>query len=193
MTAMPKSARIALKIAAGLLDYPGRPEFWARLADREPLACAVSPELAAVMQSFRQRGCLELAQLYVAAFDFDPKASLYITAHELGDSRDRGAALINLANRYRRAGYEVPGQQLADFLPMLLELAAVAPDAVEPPMLERLAQACGRIGEHLGPEHAYQPLLAIVWGLLGGAAAPPDSQAGAMPDLVGLPYPTDYP
>ena len=38
----------------------------------------------------------ELQELYVETFDYKEKTNLYLTAHELGDSRKRGAALIKL-------------------------------------------------------------------------------------------------
>lgn len=41
---------------------------------------------------------LELQEHYVETFDYKDKTGLYLTAHELGDSRKRGAALIKLQN-----------------------------------------------------------------------------------------------
>ena len=38
---MRNDARLALKLASGLLEYPGHPAFWPRLVERGPLADAI--------------------------------------------------------------------------------------------------------------------------------------------------------
>lgn len=184
--------RLKLKLVAGLLGYPGLAAFSRRLRSRTPLAQALDARLGAVCRAFRQLGMLELEKTYVASFDFDAKGSLYVTAHEMGDSRDRGQALIELAELYRGAGYEVPDDQLPDYLPMLLELAALRPEALAPRHIERIAAVSRQIALHLGRDHAYQPLFEVLGdalGARGGAAAP---HVDENPDLTNLPYPVEY-
>lgn len=185
-------ARLVLKLISGLLDYPGHQEFWARLRDRAPLADELDARLGAVFRALQQFDPMELEKLYVAAFDFDAKGALYVTAHELGDSRDRGQALIELTELYRQAGYEVPDDQLADFLPMLLELVAVHPELASPPLLQRIAQVAGQIAEHLATDHPYQPVLGIIQETLGHQDAVAVPTVEETPDLADLPYPIEY-
>ncbi len=189
---MTDEKRLVLKIASGLLDYPGQAAFWHRMAERESLAAELDVRLGAIIEAFRQVGPLELEKLYVQAFDFDAKSSLYVTAHELGDSRDRGQALIELTELYRRAGYEVPDDQLADFLPMMLELAAVHPDMMTPPLTERMTQVAKQIAEHLGQGHAYRSLFEVIQDALGLRMTVASPSVDENPDLADLPYPIEY-
>lgn len=69
----------------------------------------------------------ELRRLYVATFDFDRSASLYLTYHLYGDERRRGQALIELKARLAAAGLRLAGGELPDYLPVLLELVALGP------------------------------------------------------------------
>ncbi len=188
---MRNDARLALKLASGLLEYPGHPAFWPRLVERGSLADAIDRRLGTVFGAMEQEGLAALEALYVDTFDFDPKASLYITAHELPDSRERGRALIELGALYRNAGYEVPADELPDYLPVVLELIAIRPDAVPPPILDRVARVAGQLVDHLGPTHLYGSLFQVIGDCLGSSAeVPPVLEE--RPDLVDLPYPIDY-
>lgn len=190
---MTDEKRLVLKIISGLLDYPGHPGFWTRVQERALLAEELDTRLGAMSKAVQQIGSIELEKLYVAAFDFDVKGSLYVTAHEMGDSRDRGQALIELTELYRQAGYEVPDDQLADFLPMMLELAAVHPEMITPPLIERMALVAGQIGENLGPDHIYSPVFDAMQDALGRHDATVVPSVEENPDLVDLPYPIEYP
>ncbi|MCL5115859.1 MAG: nitrate reductase molybdenum cofactor assembly chaperone [Firmicutes bacterium] len=183
--------RLVLKLVAGLLDYPGHPAFWMRLREHASLAEEADARLGAVSKALQRVVPIELEKLYVAAFDFDPKGSLYVTAHELGDSRDRGQALIELTELCQKAGYDVPDDQLADYLPLLLELMAVYPDSVAS-LAERVSSMAGRIAEHLGPDHLYRPLFDLIQETLGRPNAADVPSVEEHPDLVDLPYPIEY-
>lgn len=75
-------------------------------------------------------GPASLRREYVAAFDFDRRATLELTYHEFGDRRDRGAALVRLKHLYRDAGLDLAPGHLPDHLAVLLELAARAEGAI---------------------------------------------------------------
>ena len=64
---------------------------------------------------------------YVETFDFDRRASLHLTYHVHGDRRQRGIELIRLKRRYAAAGVELVDRELPDYLPVMLEFAAIAP------------------------------------------------------------------
>lgn len=67
------------------------------------------------------------AATYVETFDLRRGTCLHLTYYRHGDTRERGMALAALVDAFRAAGYgTVPGE-LPDYLPALLELAAVAP------------------------------------------------------------------
>ncbi|MGH9066761.1 MAG: nitrate reductase molybdenum cofactor assembly chaperone [Acidimicrobiales bacterium] len=71
---------------------------------------------------------MEAAAAYVETFDLRRRRSLYLTYYRHGDTRERGQALVALAGVYRIAGMALLGGELPDFLPALLELAAVSTD-----------------------------------------------------------------
>lgn len=77
---------------------------------------------------------------YVETFDFDRRATLYLTFHSHGDRRQRGLELVRLKRRYADAGFPLGGNELPDFLPVLLEFAALAPEDGERLLNEQRVQ-----------------------------------------------------
>lgn len=194
------SARMAYKAAAFLLGYP-HAAFWSLLpeieaslrqeSDSPPLAI-----LAEAASALCQTGEVALAPLYVATFDFNESASLYLTAHELGDSRRRGSALLELRHMLRAAGFEPSLPELPDYLPLLLEFLACAPaDVTTGDLARRMAVVCAHIHAKLAADNPYQPIFAALL-----AALPPVEQTavdtpfplreGA--DTGEMPYPLRY-
>lgn len=139
----------------------------------------------------------ERQKLYVSTFDLKRKHGLYLTGHEFGDSPKRGAALIRLQNIIKEAGYDHVEGELADYIPMLLELAAVAeatPDLER--LMDRLSLAIYEI--HIKME-AENPYTAIFDLLMTYVFVPPTfEQLESMKrnrekaDLEELPYPLLY-
>ncbi|WP_313800845.1 nitrate reductase molybdenum cofactor assembly chaperone [Cytobacillus sp.] len=98
----------------------------------------------------------DLQELYVETFDYKEKTGLYLTAQELGDSRRRGDALIRLQKLIADMGFEKVGIELTDYIPMLMELLAVAPENEEIHHLKRrLAYAIHRIFTHISKNNPY--------------------------------------
>lgn len=93
----------------------------------------------------------EAAAAYVETFDLHRRHSLHLTYYAHGDTRGRGLALAQLAGAYRAAGVELAPGELPDFLPALLELAALSPAGAEVlaghrPALEALAEGLAEAG-----------------------------------------------
>ncbi|MEU6478652.1 nitrate reductase molybdenum cofactor assembly chaperone [Streptomyces sp. NPDC047017] len=120
-------------LAAVLLRYPDA----ATLACLDDVSAALPAvtdaadraRLAAVTAHLRSLAPTEAAQRYVAAFDHTRRRSLHLTYYRHGDTRARGMALLALKHTYRQAGLEPPEAELPDFLPLVLEFAALAPEA----------------------------------------------------------------
>ena len=131
------AARLVFGCASVLLSYPGDP------APGDP----APGDLAAVRAALGRlphgaaRARLEeavswlasmtpagAAALYVETFDLDRRRALHLTYYRHGDTRERGMALATVAAAYRAAGLRVQPGELPDFLPALLELAAVSPE-----------------------------------------------------------------
>lgn len=92
-----------------------------------------------------------LRERYVETFDFRPANSLYLTYHSYGDRRERGMALIALKQRYEAAGLDLETAELPDYLPLMLEFAALAPDAGAEALIEH-RESLEVLGESLAVE-----------------------------------------
>ncbi|MEU7581763.1 nitrate reductase molybdenum cofactor assembly chaperone [Streptomyces sp. NPDC041068] len=125
------SRPVVHQAAALLLGYPD--ETWpGRLhAVRSALEAVPGQDIALLLRFCEQVGAtdpLALAARYVATFDRSRRRCLYLTYYTDGDTRRRGAALAALKSLYRDHGWQPPEDELPDFLPLMLEFAARAPD-----------------------------------------------------------------
>ncbi|MFG1703986.1 nitrate reductase molybdenum cofactor assembly chaperone [Nonomuraea sp. M3C6] len=109
--------------AAHLLAYPDE-RFWRRL----PLIKeAAQPHFGDFLVRAADLGPGELAAHYVETFDLQRRCCLYLTYYTDGDTRRRGQSLAALKQRYRTAGWDLMDDELPDFLPVMLEFAALDP------------------------------------------------------------------
>lgn len=120
-----------LRLAALLLDYPDRALFAATAelaqAAADIPASAGGPMLQAFLARRSEQQELVAQEEYVATFDFHKRASLYLSYYRDGDRRQRGTTLLGLKRRYRAAGLELKNGELPDYLPVVLEFAALEP------------------------------------------------------------------
>lgn len=103
-----------------MLDYPSD--------DRAAVAAALPRPLAAFGRWWATEDATALCSRYAADFDLRGRTALHLTYHRFGDRRERGRALIALKRLLREAGWELQHWELPDYLPLLVELAAVDPD-----------------------------------------------------------------
>jgi nitrate reductase delta subunit len=115
---------------AALLHYPEE-ELRAALPEIEA-ALASDPDTRAAAPLARHLATgetLDRQEEYVGLFDRTRSVSLHLFEHVHGSGKERGPAMIELRELYLNAGLEPDVQELPDYLPMLLEFAAVAPEA----------------------------------------------------------------
>jgi nitrate reductase delta subunit len=122
-----------LKVLSALLCYPQADmraalDEMADVLDREKLV----PErerraLQAFMNRLERTDLMELQERYVATFDRGRALSLHLFEHVHGQSRDRGQAMVNLLEVYRRHGFELNAHELPDYIPLFLEYLAQRP------------------------------------------------------------------
>lgn len=121
--------RLALKLCSLFLRYPE--EEWVN-----------NKELEMAVDSIQNRGlqhCIsqfisytkgtpfrQLDENYVRWFDFSEQTSLYLTHGIFGDNRERGLAFVKLKMEFAKAGFYIKNGELPDYLPLILEFAAVA-------------------------------------------------------------------
>jgi nitrate reductase molybdenum cofactor assembly chaperone NarJ/NarW len=117
------------KIASVLLQYPTQALF----EGIDVLAAAVRSgpapargHLMSFLDWLRATTPREVAEHYVETFDLRRRSALYLTYYRHGDTRRRGMALLAFKTAYRTAGLEPAGDDLPDYLPVVLDFAAVA-------------------------------------------------------------------
>jgi nitrate reductase delta subunit len=69
----------------------------------------------------------EAARHYVDTFDLRRRCALYLTYYRHGDTRKRGMAMLAFKAAYREAGLEPSAEELPDYLPLVLDFAALHP------------------------------------------------------------------
>ncbi len=120
-----------VKLASVLLQYPTVALFDG-LAELDRFAATAGPKAAREsLQRFlgwlRTTPATEVAQHYVRTFDLRRRCALYLTYYRYGDTRKRGMAMVVFKAAYRDAGYVVSEDELPDFLPVVLDFAALCP------------------------------------------------------------------
>ena len=175
--AQTSAAAVTFQVASLLLDYPQQDE-----ADLSLVAQAVAElprgESRSHLKAFLDWWC-ELAprareEAYVATFELNARASLYLTARHSGDKRQRGRELLALREEYRSQGLEASGRELPDFLPLVLEFAAAVPQG--PQALERERATIAKLQRSLAArESPFSEVVAAVLAQLESAHRSGDS------------------
>ena len=135
-TSTPASLRITLRVLARLLDYPDaqlRPqvgELLQALAEENVLGKDRLAELHALGRQLAQHDMYALQERYVETFDRGRQTSLHLFEHIHGDSRERGPALLDLAQTYEKAGLLFNAPELPDHLGVVPESASNQPAAL---------------------------------------------------------------
>lgn len=167
---------VTLRVLAALLGYPDArlrgdlPEMTALLAGDNALSAKRRAEIEALARWLAGAESIEVETAYVETFDRGRANSLYLFEHVHGDSRDRGPAMIDLAQTYERAGlYLAPGE-LPDYLPVVLEFVSTQPPGEAKAFLGEIAH-----------------LVNAIFGALIQRSSPYASVMGALLDLAGEP------
>lgn len=185
------------KLASVLLQYPTRPLF-DELQHLDELAARTSPRqcreaFGRFLGWLRANTPAEVAQHYVATFDLRRRCALYLTYYRHGDTRKRGVAMLEFKAAYRVAGFEPSEDELPDYLPLVLEFAALSPrgqtvlrrhradlellrralDEAGTPYADLVAAVCARLGK---PGRRDLVLVRQAW-----ESGPPTEEVGLEP------------
>lgn len=188
-----------LKVLAWLLRYPNAdmraalPELAPVLRAEAALGTARIAELDALAERLAVLPPLQTEAEYVELFDRGRRTALHLFEHVHGDSRDRGPAMVDLAQTYQRAGLMLRDGELPDFLPVLLEFAGTQPPAEARALLGEIAHIVRAIFSALTERQSpYAAVLAAALELAGekaervAVAAEPDiDESWAEPEAFG--------
>ena len=174
-----KPASGTLRVLAALLAYPDQ-EMRGYLGDmrailRSELALSAErlQEIDGLINSLVTADPLGAEAGYVELFDRGRATSLHLFEHVHGDSRDRGPAMIDLAQTYEKAGlYLAPGE-LPDYLPAVLEFVSTQPAAEARAFLGEMSHIFNSIFNALqGRVSPYASVLGALLELAGEKAQP---------------------
>src|SRR5690606_14723628 len=118
-----------LRLISLLLDYPeqtldGELPALSAVIDDSPLSSDARRGLWRFIQARQGLDLLDLQADYEEVFGRGRAHSLWLFEHVHGESRDRGQAMVDLLDNYRRAGLELAHNELPDYLPLFLEFLA---------------------------------------------------------------------
>ncbi len=131
----PPAMALTLRVLARLLSYPDSDvrehlsDMRGVLNEEGALSAARLAELDAFITSIKRQSTIDAEADYVQLFDSGRRTSLQLFEHVHGDSRDRGPAMIDLAQTYEKAGLYLSEGEMPDHLPVALEYASTQPAA----------------------------------------------------------------
>ena len=173
------SLSVSLRVMARLLGYPDAemraqlPTLREALRGERAVGAARLAELDALADALAGADALEAEAAYVQLFDRGRATSLHLFEHVHGDSRERGPAMIDLAQTYGQAGlYLAPGE-LPDYLPAVLEFASTLPPREARAFLGEMAHLFNALFSALRERRsAYASVLGALLELAGEKAQP---------------------
>jgi nitrate reductase molybdenum cofactor assembly chaperone NarJ/NarW len=144
-----------LKVISRLMCYPrvdmlgALDEMATALEEERLLPADLRRRIGALIAEFRITDVYVLQEDYVNLFDRGRAVSLHLFEHVHGESRDRGQAMVDLVDLYRRHGFELSARELPDYLPLFLEFVAEQSIAEARELLADAAPVVALIGERL--------------------------------------------
>ncbi|MGE0876421.1 MAG: nitrate reductase molybdenum cofactor assembly chaperone [Burkholderiales bacterium] len=157
-----------LRALAALLAYP-EAELVAAVPELRPLF-AKDKGVLALLDELASSPLHELQERYVELFDRSRALSLHLFEHVHGESRDRGQAMVDLAQTYASRGMEAAGNELPDYLPVFLEFASLLPREEAAGLLGETADILRGIGDRLADRGSrYSAVFAALLAAAGEA------------------------
>ncbi len=170
---------LSLRVLARLLGYPDAelrahlPALREALRGEHALGAVRLAELEALMEALLRADPLEAEEAYVHLFDRGRATSLHLFEHVHGDSRERGPAMIDLAQTYDQAGLYLAPDELPDYLPAVLEFVSTQPPREARAFLGEMTHIFNALFSALRErQSAYASVLGALLELAGEKAQP---------------------
>ena len=183
----PKPMSLTLRVLARLLGYPDAElrahldELRQALRQEAALTTARAAEIDALIEAIAAQSDIDAEADYVQLFDSGRRTSLHLFEHVHGDSRDRGPAMIDLAQTFEKAGLYLAEGEMPDHLPVVLEYASTQPPGEARAFLAEMAHILNVIFSALQQRGSrYASALGALIELAGEKAAAvtlPDEEA----------------
>src|SRR5471032_3660866 len=111
-------------------------------------------ELRGLRRFMGEHSLIALQENYVATFDRNPAHSLHLFEHVHGESRDRGQAMVDLLDEYRRLGLEMATNELPDHVPLFLEVLGNIDPAQAGALLDEAIHVLAALGDRLARDES---------------------------------------
>ena len=169
-----KDMKYSLRALALMLAYPSAdlrsklPMLVEAIDSEAAIPAARRAELAALASELSRTDSMEVESRYVETFDRGRATSLHLFEHVHGDSRDRGPAMVDLAQTYEKAGLLMGPNEMPDHLCVVLEFASTQPAKVAAAFLGEMEHILTAIFSALLKRNSpYAAILAAVLELAG--------------------------
>ena len=169
-----KDNRYSLRALALMLGYPDAalraklPQLIEAIDAEAAVPAARRQELKAFAAELMRLEAMDVEARYVETFDRGRATSLHLFEHVHGDSRDRGPAMVDLAQTYEKAGLHMGPNELPDHLCVVLEFASTQPSKLAAEFLGEMEHILTSIfSALLKRESPYAALIAAVLELAG--------------------------
>jgi nitrate reductase delta subunit len=171
---MMKNNKYSLRALALLLAYPDAnlranlPQLVEAIDAEAAIPAPRRLEIKALAAELARLDPMEVEGRYVETFDRGRATSLHLFEHVHGDSRDRGPAMVDLAQTYEKAGLLMGPEELPDHLCVVLEFASTQPPKLAANFLGEMEHILTAIFSALLKRGSpYATLLAAVLELAG--------------------------
>jgi len=174
-----KPMSLTLRVLARLLSYPDDAlrehldELRQALRSEAALQPPRAAEVEALIDDIGAQSAIDAEADYVQLFDSGRRTSLHLFEHVHGDSRDRGPAMIDLAQTFESAGLYLAEGEMPDHLPVVLEYASTQPPREARAFLAEMAHIFNVIFSALDQRRSrYASALGALIELAGEKCAP---------------------
>jgi len=157
------------KLLSALFEYPDQammqalPELMKLVGEDSTIEPAEREALSAFIGWLADTDLTEAQARYVRTFDMTPEHALHLTHHLFGDDKNRGPALIDLGEYYKSYGMEIEGNELPDYLPLVLEFASTLEPVEARVFLDPFAKVIAQLGANLrAAESPWAPLVQLI-------------------------------
>jgi nitrate reductase delta subunit len=165
------------KALSALLSYPTEelcaaiPEVTAAISEERLISDEARKRLQPLLADLATLDLYDLQERYVELFDKTRRHSLHLFEHIHGESRDRGQAMVDLAEHYQRGGLAVAANELPDFIPLFLEFLSARPFEEARGLLNETAHIFSLLEERLAKRDAgYAAVFTAIRSIAGEPA-----------------------
>jgi len=163
------------KVLSLLLSYPDEDiqaaaeEMKEILAKEKLVPADCLPGLTAFVEGIGAGDLYDLQERYTLLFDRTRSLSLHLFEHIHGESRDRGQAMVDLAEHYAEHGMDISARELPDFLPLFLEFLSTRPLPEARELLGQPLHVIAALGQRLRKrKSAYAWVMLALEGIARG-------------------------